>query len=254
VLSYGPALDGAAAAVKADLARFAPQPLTVTSAPVPPVGLPNYDTSGVYPQVSGGGVALTTINAALRDEILRDQAHYRQRERKYYGTTLDSGPYPGTYHMGFSPLLMSASTAVVSTMYPSSELFPGGNDGGGWMYLTAPVPSGKPVELVDLFSSPSAGLQAIAGYVERNVVATNECVRTEYNDTTYGGAQTSRAGFAPTVANYRSFAFTLRGLDIGLGQGQVGAEACSTIRVTVPWSLAGPQLNVTGRRLLNGLR
>lgn len=254
MLGNATTLDDVATALRADLASFAPHPLSVTKAPVPQIGLPNYETSGSYPQVSGGGgVDLRRVNAVLRDEILRDQEEYKRQYRSIYGTTLDNGPYPGTYGMGFSPSMMLASTAVVSTMYPSSRLYPGGNDGEGWMYLTAPVPSGKPVELVDLLSNHSGGLRAIAGYVERHVVATDACVRLSYNDTTYGMGQFSREGFAPTVANYRSYALTRRGLDIGLGQGQVGAEACSTIRVTVPWSVARPQLNVDGRRLLNGL-
>lgn len=237
------AIDRAAAARKAEQTRLATRPLTVTSVRVPPISLPNYDTSGSYPQVSGGGLDLTSVNAALRDEVLRDQAQYVQLERKYYGTTLDNDPYPGTYKLSFSPTLMSASTSVVSTMYPSLELFPGGNDGQGWMYLTVPVPSGKAVELVDLLTSKSRGLQAIAVYVEEHLLATRDSC-----------ARDSHGGFDPTVENYRNFALTVRGLDIGLGQGQIGDAACGAIRVTVPWSVAGPQLNATGQRLRNGLR
>jgi hypothetical protein len=111
------------------------------------------------------------------------------------------------------------------------------------MYLTAAVPSGKPVELVDLLRSTSGGLQAIAGYVGNHLIGTGSSC-----------AQNSHGGFAPTVENFRSFALTLRGLDVGLAQGQIGDEACGAIRVTVPWSVAGPQLNATGQRLRNGLR
>jgi hypothetical protein len=120
---------------------------------------------------------------------------------------------------------MSTSTSVVSTMYPSLKLFPGGNDGQGWMYLTAPVPSGKAVELVDLFTSRSRGLKAIAAYVEQHLLVTMDSC-----------ARNSHGGFDPTVENYRNFALTVGGLDIGLGQGQIGDEACGAIRVTVPWS------------------
>jgi len=234
------------------------QPLRVTSVPIPKIGLPNYETSGSYPQVSGGsGVDVTAVNAALRDQVLRDQEEYRQADRRAYGTELDNKPDPGQYQMKFSPTLMSASTVVVSTMYPSLELYPDGNDGEGWMYLTAPVPAGNPVELVDLLSSPATGLTAIAGYVTQQVVATSPCVARSYNDTGSLGsimAQASRKGFAPTAENYRHFAFTLQGLDIGLDQGQVGVEGCGAIRTTVPWSIVRPQLNATGLRLVDGLR
>ena len=66
--------------------------------------------------------------------------------------------------------------------------------------------------------------------------------------------QNNYGGLAPTAQNYHNFAFTLGGLDIGLAQGQTGAEACGAIRVTVPWSVAGPQLNATGQSLRSGLR
>lgn len=252
----------ATGAVDDDVRRRQPavsaQPLRVTSVPIPKVGLPNYETSGSYPQVSGGnGVDVTAVNAALRDEVLRDQEEYRRADRKAYGTELDNNPGPGHYQMNFTPSLTSASTLVVSTMYPSLELYPGGNDGAGWMYLTAAVPSGSPFELVDLLSSPSTGLQVIAGYVTQTVVATHPCVARSYNDTGPSGsvtAQATRRGFAPTAENYRHFALTPQGLDIGLDQGQVGTESCSTIRVTVPWSLVRPQLNATGLRLVDGLR
>jgi hypothetical protein len=223
--------------------------LTVRSVPVPPLGLPNHVTAGSYPQVSGGGIDLTAVNSALRDEVLQDQEHFRQQELSRYGTSLYNTPYPGQYHMAFSSSLMSATAVVVSTMYPSLELFPSGNDGVGWMHMTAPVSSGQPVELVGLLRSPVEGLRVIAGYVEHQLVATSECIRED----AAAGAD-FRDGFAPTEANYRNFALTPRGLDIGLGQGQVASEVCDTFRVTVPWSVALPQLNATGRRLVNGLR
>lgn len=245
-------LQGAQAAVETGIywrdyriavTTAAPSPLTVTSAPVPPISLPNYQTSGSYPQVSGGGLDLTAVNAALRDEVLRDQAQYVQLDRKSFGTTLDTSPYPGKYGMDFSAPLMSASSTVVSTMYPSLKLFPGGNDGEGWMYLTASVPSGVPVELVDLLNNQSRGLQAIATYVESYLQANSSCAQNIYN-----------GGLAATAQNYHNFALTLGGLDIGLAQGQYGDEACGEIRVTVPWSVAGPQLNATGQSLRSGLR
>ena len=252
VVSVGAVAAHRQTPVGADAWDTAARPLQVTSVAVPKLELPNYNTSGSYPQVSGGPVDLTAVNAALRGQVLHDQEQYAQKERGEYGTSLDTSRYQGTYEIDFSPALMSASTVVVSTMYPTLELYPGGNDGSGWMSFTAPVPAGKPVELVDLLDSPAQGLEAIASYVTEHVVATNVCVAGSYNAFGSVSSQISGQGFAPTAENYHNFALTRQGLDIGLGQGQVGAEACGAIRVTVPWPVA--QFNSTGLSLVDGLR
>jgi hypothetical protein len=213
---------------------------------VPSVGLPNYQTSGSYPQISGGGAQLATINAALRALILDDQATYRRTDRQLYGTSLDHVQAQGIYRIDFTPSLMSASTVVVSTMFPTEELYPDGNDGQGWLSFTTAVSSGRPVQLVVLLRSQSAGLQTISSYVLAHL-AKDSCFRAS-------GATAYQSETAPKAANYRQFALTPAGLDIGVGQGQTGAEACGQQRVTIPWSIMRPRLDALGLRLVDGLR
>jgi hypothetical protein len=222
--------------------------LEVRATAVPPIGLAQFDTSGHYPQVSATGVDLSAVNRALRNEVLHDQALVREG----YRPNQFPSQYRGTYRLGFTTSMMSASTVVVSTLYPSLVLYPGGNDGSGWLDRTVAVPSGKVVPLVGLLTSRSLGLKAIAKYVEAHVVATNACVRLAVDDPNVGPI--AKAGFAPTTANYLAFGLARKGLQIGLEQGQVGPEACGAIRVTVPWKVVQPQLNATGLRFLHGLR
>ena len=70
-----------------------PVALAITTQPVPPFPLPGYRTSGGYPQVTGTGVNLTAVNAALRAASLayeKDRAAqmkpYSRPDPTYYGT------------------------------------------------------------------------------------------------------------------------------------------------------------------------
>lgn len=223
---------------------------------VPSIGLPNYRTSGTYPQLTGGAPgSLAAANTALRQVVLDDQQSYRTTYRQRYGTDLDNSPYPGTYQLSFTPELMTVSPTVVSTMYPSLELYPGGNDGSRWLSLTASLPDGRPLALPDLLT-PGFGLPALSAALLRQLKATNECARGVYADTSVFG-QISRDGIeqgvAPTAANYTHFAFTHTGLDIGIDQGVVGAEACGSVRESLPWATVRPLLSATGERLYAGL-
>src|SRR6266852_4532460 len=51
-------------------------PLTVLARPTPALRVPHYRTSGTYPQVSGNGVDLRRVNAALRNTVLAEQQRY----------------------------------------------------------------------------------------------------------------------------------------------------------------------------------
>lgn len=235
------------------VALDAPHLLSVETAPVPTLAIPNYETSGRYPQV-GGATGLDSVNRALREEIQNDQRNYIKQERKLYGTTLDDPSVngPGLYDMGFEPSLMVANTTMVSTMYPSQELYPGGNDGSGWMHFTAFVSSGQQaVELDDILADGPTGLRTVASYVKKHVLAANSCVADDYYNDFFndGSGPTYAGGFTPTWSNYQDFALTRAGIDIGLQQGQVGVEACGAIRITVPWSAVRPHLSSTGAAL-----
>jgi hypothetical protein len=55
-------------------------------------------------------------------------------------------------------------------------------------------------------------------------------------------------GVGPTADNYLGTAIGPVGLLIGLSQGQVGAEACGTVDLAIPWSAVQSQLSVLGAR------
>ena len=246
----------ATGAVSDDIAARQPKPITAIARQVPSIGLQNYRTSGAYPELTGGTTgSLTAVNAALRDEVLTDQQTYRDGYRKNYGTKLDNAPYPGTYALSFTPELMTASPAVISTMYPSLKLYPGGNDGSSWLSLTAALPAGKPLALTELLNAGS-GLPALSAVLLQQLRANNGCAQQVYADTSeFGqiGRDAIARGIAPTEKNYRNYAFTRTGLDIGIDQGVIGSEACGSVRTTLPWARVRALLNTTGQRLLAGL-
>ena len=145
---------------------------------------------------------------------------------------------------------------MVSTMFDSLKLYPGGNDGSGWTYFTAAVPEGVPLELIDLLADKTVGLKVISTYLKNDLRGRNDCIASAYHDTGPLGdlrRATAEKGFSPMAQNYKPYALTKNGLDIGFGQAQLAAEACGTIRGTVPWSMALPLFNAMGRHLVAGL-
>ena len=231
-------------------------PLAVSESPTPPLRLPNYRTSGTYPQVSGRKVRLEAVNAALRNAVLRAQRAYAAFVRREY---MRSQPelfrpgyrYSGTYRTSPRPSLISASTVVVSALVPVLEVLPGGTAGETWLSVTVRVPSGAPVGIRGLFSQPGRGLRALAAAVRRKVLATNSCVRASNRGP--GGAINAR-GFAPTARNYRYFALTATGFAVGFPIDQVGGSSCGRVEVTVPYSVVRPYLSNLGQRLVAGVR
>ena len=86
------------------------------------------------------------------------------------------------------------------------------------------MPSGTPVGLRDLFTNRTVALRAIAAAARRTLVRKSRCVR----DSLARSPRLER-GFAPTVKNYRHFAFTT-GLTIGFPIGQVALGICNRLR------------------------
>ena len=74
------------------------------------------------------------------------------------------------------PRLISGSTIVASALFPVRALYPGGNDGDRWLSLTVEVPTGRVVEISDLFARPATGLKTLAGAARTRLLATNRCV------------------------------------------------------------------------------
>lgn len=211
-----------------------------------------YQTSGSYVQVSGID-GLGAVNTALRDLIVDDQKRDRTTFSSYGPGPAGSGP--GIYSSQPDKGSVSASSAVVSVLIPTDAIFPGGNDGSGWLSSTLLVPSAGKVTLDQLWADSSgAGLDALATAASAKVLASNPCIAQQEqqegdaNGTTFGG------GIAPTARNYANFALTPSGLAIGFAQGQLAAEACDTTKVVVPWSTLRPYLSATAKQLITELR
>jgi hypothetical protein len=231
-------------------------PLVVVEARTPPLRVPNYRTSGTYPQVSGGQVGLKAVNAALRNALLSAQRRYAAFLRREYMSSVPQlfrpgYRYSGTYRTSPKLSLISASTVVVSALVPVREVLPGGTGGDTWLSVTVRVPSGAPVGLRGLFSQPAQGLHSLASAVRRTVLAKNSCVRASNRGP---GRAINARGFAPTPKNYRFFALTARGFAVGFPIDQVGASSCGGVQTTVPYSVVRPYLSKLGQRLVSGVR
>ncbi len=243
----------ALAAFQADLAASAPATsLTVSEVKVPPLGVPAYDTTGTYPQVSGGGVDLDAVNAALRSAVTGDQDAYRPDA---VTSARDRAAYPserGVYDVDSDASTVLANTRLVSTLYPTVKLYPGGNDGNDWLGTTVLVPSGKTVALADLFPTGNGYLQLLSDQLRRLVNQAAFC-QPEGGDPAFAGIRQQEydAALAPTPANFRNWALTPDGLDLGTAQGSFGEEACGTDRFEIPWKVLSPSLSPLGKQLMS---
>jgi hypothetical protein len=225
-----------------DAGRFAARTvsaLTVVEARTPPVQVPQYDTSGSYPQVRGGGLDLRAVNRALRAAVLADQRAYAPYARKEKRRVVNRDR--GVYRTAVERRYISASTVVVSALMPvAREVFPGQHEGNGWLAMTVRVPSGRRVMIGDLFANVGRGLRALAAAWKARVRRTpgRACLRIYPSQ------------YRPTVANYRAFALTPRGLAIGSWE----IAACYRLVATVPYRLLRPHLSKLGATLIAGVR
>jgi hypothetical protein len=218
-------------------------PLALTSAPTPRLKVARYDTSGTFPQLAGAPY----VNALLRAVVLDDQRKYAVTARRVVGWLSPSFKARGLYETGVVPRLVSGSTEVASAMFPVRALYPGGNDGDRWLSLTVEVPTGRVVEVGDLFANSSTGLAKLAAAARARVLATNQCVA--------GGDRTLLAeGTRPTAENFTHFALTPAGLAVGFELGQVGSSACGRVEATVQYATIRPSLSALGRSLVAGVR
>jgi hypothetical protein len=220
---------------------------------VPPLPVADYQTRGLFPQVTGAGISLTAVNSALSNSLHEDQSQYavlaRQHETAQPVAIGESDP--GIYAMYPDPKLISASSVVVSALIGDTHLFPGGTDSNGWFGVTVQVPSGSPVAVDQLFATP-AGLAALAAAAKASVLMANNCVKAGLDDPTVGTL--NAAGFEPTIRNYSSYALVPEGVAIGFQDEQVGAAVCGSPEVVVPYSIVEPYLSALGARLVAGVR
>jgi hypothetical protein len=99
------------------------------------------------------------------------------------------------------------------------------------------------VTLADLFGSD--WLNVVSQQTGVQVVAMQYCQPGKYR----WPQKWYDRGLAPIERNYENFALTAQGVDIGLGQAQIGAEACGTQRVRLPWETLQPYLTPRGQVL-----
>jgi hypothetical protein len=225
-----------------------PVALRVVAAPTPRLAVPNYETRGSYPQVAGGPASLTAVNAALTRALRREQRRYARVARDQQKEVPAVGG-PGLFATNLERGVVSASSVVVSALIPLTERFPGGNEGQTWLAVTVRAPSGAPVLISHLFKDRARGLRALARAVRAQLVAGNSCIRQSLED-----LPVLARGFAPTSANYQSFALTAKGLLIGLRTSQVGFPTCNRVRTTVPYATLRAELSPLAMKLIAGLR
>jgi hypothetical protein len=211
--------------------------LRVVQAATPRFNVPRYDTSGKYPEVRGGSASLIAVNHALRQAVVNEQRSYAVSARKAVRT---GNPNRGVFQTGVVRRLLSASTGVVSALIPLRELYPGGNDGDGWIAVTVRVPSGKRVSLVELFKDPAIALPRLAGVW---------LGRLTDDERTHCVANYLRF-YSPSLTHYRNFALTPNGIAVGFWQ----APACERLAAIVPYAAIRGYLSPLGRQLVAAVR
>lgn len=228
--------------------------VTVIRRPLPVLRVPHYRTSGTYFEVVGRGVDLSRVNVEIRAAMRNEQRRYASlaRAQEALLPIAVMRHFPGTFQTAFNTTLASASAVVVSALVPLLELYPGGNDGAGWLAVTIRVPSGSPVGISSLFDRRMHGLEGLSLAVRRQLVRSNSCFRTSLRDP-IAYDDYARA-LAPRPANYRYFALAPRGLAIGFWNGAVAGIPCGRIAVIVPYQTIQRYLTELGRTLVAGVR
>jgi hypothetical protein len=226
------------------------QPLTIVHRAVPRLPVPHYRTSGTYFRVEGRG--LDRVNRAVAGALSSEERRYAARARAEVSTQppIQLRLYSGTFRVGLDPRLVSASTAVVSALVPTLELFPGGNDGNGWISVTTRVPSGATVELTDILGPGAWNDLSFAA--RHALMRTNSCFRKGL--AIPAQSHYSAEGLAPRPRNFRFFALTRSGLALGFPIGAVAGVPCGGVSTVVPYADIRSQLTPLGRTLVAGVR
>lgn len=231
-------------------------PLVVHEVRTPQFRLPHYVTQGTYPRVAGGALDLRDVNSALRAVIVEDQRRYATLARRTVKVIPrnQNGP-DGVYQTGIGHWLISASSVVVSGLIPDLELFPGGNDGAGWIPFTVLVPSGKSVTQLQLIAQGHNGVHAFTAAVLRYAkrhYGRRTCAGAAYRLAANGNSQ-----FTALSARVRLAASTIALVRDGVVVGTpnyVIPPACGRIEVTVPYRIIRPYLSDLARTLIANIR
>jgi hypothetical protein len=234
--------------------------LAVGRVQTPKFEVRGYTTSGTYPQVSGRGVDLTGVNTALLEAVLEDQAAYAVPAKQMLAEQpwlLDNYDGDGVYSTSGGTASrrkeerLSASTVVVSYLMPSKRRYPGGTEGAGWISATVDAQSGEAVDLSDLFASPVKG-EAELAQIAKTLASRSRCIERGLTDP-YAGESYDKA-FLPSSGNYRHFALTTEGLQLGFEQGEVANAICGRVRILVPYAAVRSLLGPDGQQLVAGVR
>lgn len=231
--------------------------------PIPPLQVPDYDSSGTYPQV--GGVSglrpgtFTAINNSLDSLLLGAENDYAESAKwsesnHGFTATLTRAELldPGIFNVSSNPNFISASSVVVSALLPVVELYPSGTEGSVWLSITLRTRTDQLVNISDLFNPNKKGLQALANEVQKRFMSSNSCGETRPLDATEKFYLLK--GSAPIARNYSTFALTPQGLTVGFTQGQICALGIGRVAVTVPYSSLRLYLSTLGQRLIDGVR
>ncbi len=209
--------------------------LAVVGAATPCFPVQGYVTSGAYPNVRGSSWRVARTNVALRQAVVADQLRYAPAASRH---TAPNGP--GIYETAIDEQLISASTVVVSALIPALETYPGGGDGQTWISATIEMRSGNSVSLRDLLANPRLALPLLVKDWKNRLRGTQPWPYVAENP----------ARYTPTLAHYRHFALTPRGLVFGFPQ----APAGSRFAAVIPYRFVHPYLSSLGRRLVAGVR
>lgn len=229
------ALALAAAAVAAAVLQSPVRRLTLVSAATPCLPVPGYATSGLYPAVLGVSKRATRTNLALRSAVVADQLRFARTARRHMLSDVT-----GSYETGIDPGLTSASTAVVSALLPVQELSRSGAGGETWIAVTVAGQSGRTVTLSELLARAPLALPRLVSVWKSGLKGTALWARIAGDP----------AGYTPTLAHYRLFALTPKGLAFGFPQSPDGPRFAAL----VPYRLVQPYLSRLGRRLVAGVR
>ncbi|MEU7971010.1 RsiV family protein [Micromonospora sp. NPDC049089] len=191
--------------------------------PLPPYG-DGFSSGGEYVQVAGLADG-RRVNDALRQLVLEDMALAQQSAPP---KALRPDEYPGEYVIRGAAADLAATSSFVSVMIPASFGLPNGNPQAYWLALTVRVPSGEPVRFTDLLADPTAAFTTLAQVVKRRLRA-DPCVGEDFD-------RLPPHAEWDTAEPYRDFALIDGALVLGYGKYQVGAGACGSVRVVIPWS------------------
>lgn len=228
--------------------------LNVLKAPIPHLAVPFYRTRGSLVRVSLPGNRLDAVNAELQAVIQEDQVRYAKlaiiRERTM-GRAF-ARAHPGVYEIHPVRSLISANTRVVSALFPVLRLFPGGNDGEGWIALTVSAPAGERLRLVDIIRRGPAALEKVARMATNELLTSNRCVRNGIAAHDIGAGFATRLRWSPD--NYRIFALTPSGLAFGFEVNRVAGPICGRVKVILRYRELAPYLSPLGAKLVSAIQ